>query len=43
MDTDFCSNGLTFDLWRSKFDIYNWTARHADSSLAAKVELQVQH
>ena len=36
----FFSNGLTFDLWRLKFGVYNWTPRHADSGFAAKVERQ---
>ena len=33
--------GLTFDLWRLKFRVYNWTAKHdADSGFASNVERQ---
>ena len=38
MDTDFLLKWLdqTFNLWRLKFGVYNWTARHADSDLGCK-------
>ena len=38
MDSDFQLNGLTFNLWRLKFGVYNVTARHADSGLGANIE-----